>query len=149
MASLTPHCEQVLVVGGAHIEPLRRTLPMARVMYAPDWRKGMRWSLRSGLRACPPGPVLMTHVDRPGILDSTLEALIDSHHVLPTVPRYRGRNGHPIIIPQYLRERLMEWDATPLRDIMRKAGFDVVETNDPAVIRNVNRREDWARLRAS
>ena len=32
----------------------------------------------------------MTHVDRPGILHSTLEALINSH-MSCTVPRYRGR----------------------------------------------------------
>jgi len=143
------HCQKVIVVGGAHFEHLRRVLRPEQLVYAQNWRNGMRSSLRTGLQHLPKGPVLMTHVDRPGITRCTLESLVTAHGRRPMVPVYKGRMGHPIIIPQYLRKRLMESDNVPLRTLISQAGYDRIETHDPAVIRNINQRVDWARLRAS
>ncbi len=149
MDDLTHHCDRILVVGGAHIEPLRRVVHPENLVYAPLWRKGMRWSLRTALDVLPPGPVLITHVDRPGICTQTLSTLISALGHLPIIAQYQGRLGHPVLVPGHLRNRLMEQDGLPLNYVFKKTGFRVVETGDPAVIRNINRREDWARLRAS
>lgn len=145
-ALLAAGCREVVVVLGAHAARIRPAIPgRARAVYAAEWRRGMRASLRAGLAALPPGPVLLTHVDRPLVAPATLRALIAAPDL--TIPTWRGVPGHPVRLPPSLRPRLRQGDDTPLRDILARARPRHLECADPGVTLNVNTPADLARLR--
>ncbi|MCB9528596.1 MAG: nucleotidyltransferase family protein [Myxococcales bacterium] len=139
-------CREVVVVLGAHADRIRPAIPgRARVIHAAEWRRGMRASLRAGLAALPPGPVLLTHVDRPLVAPATLAALVAARGLV--IPTHHGAPGHPVRLPASLRPRLLCGDDTPLRDILARACPRHLECDDPGVTHNVNTPADLARLR--
>jgi len=139
-------CAEVVVVVGAHAAEIAPAVPApGRVVVAGEWRRGMRASLAAGLAALPPGPVLLTHVDRPWVAPSTWAALIEAKGLV--IPVYRGRGGHPIRLPDALRRRLSTADDTPLRDIVRAARPRRLAVDDVGVTINANTPADLARLR--
>lgn len=129
-------CETVTALLGAHAREIRAAGPACALVDAPDWADGMRASLAAGLRALPPGPVLLTHVDRPRVAVSTIAALLERASTRPLVAAYEGRGGHPIILPAALCLRLHEPDEIPLRDLL--VDVLLVSTDDPAVLENIN-----------
>ncbi len=134
-------CDRVVVVVGADAAAIAARIP--DTIYAADWRRGMRASLRAGLRALPAGPVLLTHCDRPHVARATLGALArGSDEVL--LPSYRGVTGHPVRIPARLRARLLFGDDVPLREVLR--GGRVLPVDDPGILLNLNRPADLAAL---
>ena len=142
-------CETVTVVAGAHYEIIRCHLgDQVQIVRATDWQRGMRSSLRAGLLKIPPGPVLLTHVDRPTVSAETLSLLASAPGKLPVIPLYRGRAGHPVRIPDWLRDRLVRHDQTPLREIFKRSGLLRVKVADSGVIENINSRRDYDQLRA-
>jgi CTP:molybdopterin cytidylyltransferase MocA len=147
--SLSRVCQEVYVVTGAHTHRIRAAhIRGAEWVVADNWHQGMRASLRAALRSMPPGHVLLTHVDRPTISKETLLALTQGPIIRPRVPVFRGQHGHPVLLPQWLRLRLGEADAKPLRNILREAYVEGVMSEDSRSILNLNRREHWARHRA-
>ena len=142
-------CEAVYVVAGAHYRHIsEHTNPPKHIIHAPNWRGGMRRSLRTGVLALPAGHILLSHVDGPGITRNTLEQLVEPPIRRVRIPRFRGRPGHPVLIPSWLRKRLTQSDRLPLRDILRRSQPEYVQTRDPAVIRNLNSRSDWRQFLA-
>lgn len=139
-------CAEVTVVVGAHAAEIRPAVPApARVVINGEWRRGMRASLAAGLAALPPGPVLLTHVDRPWVAPATWAALVAADGLV--IPTHRGRGGHPIRLPAALRARLGAGDDTPLRDLVAAARPTRLAVDDPGVIVNANTPRDLARLR--
>ena len=144
--ALSMVCEAIYVVTGAHTHRIRANSGVEpRWVDAPNWRRGMRASLRAGLLAMPAGHVLLTHVDRPPVDPITLQLLTAGHRAHPRVPIYRGRPGHPVLLPNWLRSRLLETDDTPLRDVLRRAQLRRVATPDSRVLDNLNDRPGWRR----
>ena len=142
-------CEQVFVVLGGTTGRLEAEVPThATAVYALKSRWGMRASLRAGLLNIPPGHVLLNHIDRPDIDEDTLTLLTSGHINGPRIPMYRGQTGHPVLIPNWLRYRLLETDGMTLRDIFRKSPLERIETGDPGVVRNLNTRVEWQRFLA-
>lgn len=142
-------CDTVTIVTGAHHALIRARLDgTARLVHASDWYRGMRASLRVGLLAIPSGPVLMTHVDRPSVHLDTIKLMASTPGNRPVIPLYRGRVGHPVRIPDWLRKRLILNDQTPLREVFKKAGFIRLDVPDPGVIENINSQRDYDTLRA-
>ncbi len=137
-------CDPIAVVEGAH----RLDVPApAFGVAAPDWARGMRASLRAGLAALPPGPVLLTHADRPLVAPATLRALLDAPRGRPAIPVHAGAPGHPVRLPAALRARLLEDDDTPLRDVL--AACDVIHliVEDPGVLLDVDSPAEYEALR--
>ena len=142
-------CETVTIVGGVHAHSIRAVVgERARVVLVPDWSRGMRASLRAGLRHTPPGAVLLTHIDRPNIARSTLQVLVNRPERMPLIPVFRGQRGHPVWIPGWLRQRLLKTDDTPLRDVFARSGYVRVSVDDPGIVENINSRLEYDRLRA-
>lgn len=139
-------CPTVIVVVGAHAEQIGPAVPgRARVVVAGEWRRGMRASLRAGLAAASPGPILLTHVDRPLVAHATLEALIA--HAGLTIPTHRGQPGHPVHLPQSLRPCLLAPDDTPLSALLARHAPRHLPVDDPGVCHNINTPADLAHLR--
>ena len=141
-------CQQVTIVSGAHFETIRKMHPHLNIVRSRSWRRGMRASLRDGVRSIPKGDILLTHCDRPGVEQGTIDRLINTHGFRPRVPMYRGLGGHPVWIPEWLRPRLLEDDGAPLRTVLRNANFESVFAPDLGIQCNLNHRQDWFRFRA-
>ncbi len=133
---LRPVCDEVLVVVGRHAAEIAPHVD--RVARAPAWRRGMRASLRAGLRAASPGPVLLTHCDRPWVHRSTLAALAAATDAAPVLPFHRGHPGHPVRLPAWLRPRLLAPDDTPLRAILFGHAPRALPVDDPGVLLDAN-----------
>ncbi|MCB9529590.1 MAG: NTP transferase domain-containing protein [Myxococcales bacterium] len=139
-------CGEVIVVLGAHAEAVRAAVPgCARVVHNGEWRRGMRASLRAAVAAARPGPLVLTHVDRPLVAPATLTALVAACGV--TIPTHRGEPGHPVRLPAALRPRLLAADDTPLSALLARARPRHLPVDDPGVCLNVNTPADLTRLR--
>lgn len=136
-------CTPVRVVVGADAPTLAPLLGDIAVV-APDWVDGMRASLRAGLRALPPGPVILTHVDRPLVRVETVRALVGA--VGPAIAHYAGEPGHPLRLSEGLRGRLMDPDDTRLDHVLTRWSPAAVEVDDPGVLHNINTPADYAAL---
>lgn len=144
---LRPVCAEVVVVVGRHAAEIAPLVDRA-VVHA-GWRRGMRSSLRAGLRALPPGPVLLTHCDRPLVRPSTLSALASATDGAPLLPFHDGRPGHPVRLPAWLRPRLLAPDDIPLRDVLRAAAPRSLPVRDAGVLRDANTPEAFRFLVAA
>ena len=77
----------------------------------PDYAQGKTTSIKAGLRTlAPDGPaaILILNVDQPRSPE-TISDLLQRHleaEALITIPTYKGKGGHPIIIDSVLLEEL-------------------------------------------
>ena len=87
-------CSRVIVVTGAHHRAIVAAKPPgADIIFNRQWPQGMRSSLRKGLTSIGAGPVILTHVDRPGVKPSTVRTLIAQSHTRPTAEPYQTHIG--------------------------------------------------------
>jgi CTP:molybdopterin cytidylyltransferase MocA len=145
------HCVPVIVVLGAAGESVRAaTRRQATFVQNGHWESGQTSSMQCGLRAMPAEAegVLFTLVDHPAVKMETIDALLTPGRALLRVPRYQGRNGHPIwfsrgLIPGFLA--LAESGAA--RDVVRSHASvtEFVDVDDPGVLADI---DDVAAYRA-
>ena len=159
---------QVIVVGGAHIDAVRRAMPSheprARVIEHVGWPQGQLSSLLAGLAAIDDQllleAVVVTPVDVPLVSASTVAAVIAAWRrtrapiVRPVDPstslRAGGaRHGHPVIFDRSIFEDLRSADPA----IGAKAVFAAhrdrvlnVEVNDAGAFEDIDTPEDYQRL---
>jgi CTP:molybdopterin cytidylyltransferase MocA len=155
-----------VVVWGAH--PIAAELvPGAMLVENPSWPDGQLSSLKAGLRAVmdvregeggplrgsSPG-ILVLAVDRPHVRPSTVDSLLAAHRRDPRAiwqPLYKGKRGHPIlypgkILPLVLRLPGLSSARDLFRDPVIAAMRRTVDTDDPAVLENLDTPDDLARL---
>jgi molybdenum cofactor cytidylyltransferase len=105
--ALAAGCDPVIVVLGSNAPRLRTELTNlpVHIMENPDWQQGMGTSIRTGLSAMPPQPVIITLCDQPLIDAAALKKLIDAHHSTnrPLIAaQYAGTLGVPALFsPEY------------------------------------------------
>ncbi len=152
--------ETVVVVQGAEALPAQAR-PGASLVDNAAWARGPLGSLQIGLQrvqheAPDAAAVVVLTVDRPHIHATTMRALAAAVAQDPGAvwqPRHQLRRGHPIVYPMDVATRLcaLRPPDTP-RTLLaqpeiaeRRRQFDV---DDPAVLENLDRPEDLARLPA-
>ena len=151
---------EVVVVGGAHIDAVRRAMPSAesraRVIEHVGWQHGQLSSLLAGLAAIEDQllleAVLVTPVDVPLVSAATVAAVIAAWRRTraPIVRPANGeRHGHPVIFDRAIFDDLRSADPA----IGAKAVFATyrdrilnVEVNDPGAFEDVDTPEDYRRL---
>lgn len=103
----------------------------------PDYSQGMLTSLKAGLRVVPDScdTVLFTLVDHPAVLESTVDAVMQSAAAI-AIPRFENRRGHPVLIrrriaAEFLREPL----TSKVRDVIDRhaAEIEYIEVGDPGI----------------
>jgi len=151
---------RVLVVGpGPEAQEIR--LAVARhdvhVVENRDVEGGPIASLRVGLaavQALAPAGVLVWPVDLPHVRVDTVDRLLEEfrrHHPFAVVPRFGSRRGHPIVWGQPAFAELAESEEATregARAVLHRHESEVTEVpvDDPAVIDDLNTREDYERL---
>lgn len=151
---------QIVVVGGAHLDAVRRAMPTheprARVVEHAGWEQGQLSSLLAGLEAVDDHllleAVLVTPVDVPLVSASTVAAVIAAwrRSRAPIVRPVNGdRHGHPVIFDRSIFADLRSADPA----IGAKAVFAThrdrvlnVEVNDAGAFEDIDTPEDYARL---
>lgn len=148
----------IAVVQGAIALPADAIVGAERVEN-PRWPEGPLTSLQAGLARAlgePIDAVLVVTIDRPHIAATTIDALVAAWRGAPDrvwQPSFEGVHGHPIVWPVDLARRLAALeppstarDLAHASDVMLRRSYLPVE--DPAVIENLDRPEDLARLPA-
>lgn len=152
---------RVFVVLGAHAQEVRAvleglgTIPVVH----PTWAQGRTGSVKAGLRAVDrsDGPTLLWAVDHPFLRPTTLAALLGpppsdlSPGISWTVPVFRGRRGHPVVLGARARGEVLTYaDDEPLFRYPRGHPEEVreVTVEDPGVLENIDTPEAWAAARA-
>src|SRR2546428_9904179 len=123
----------------------------------PDPETGPIASLRSALRALQPlqpSAALVWPVDLPHVRVTTVERLLEAHRrtdAPAVVPTFAERRGHPVIWGLALFPDLLESKAATregARAVLHQHEKEVVRVpvDDPAVIDELNKPEDYERL---
>ena len=149
---------RVVVLGpdGPRIRPILAPHECV-IVDAPDVNAGPIGSLRAALgalRTARPSAALVWPVDLPHVRIATVERLIETHqrtHAPAVVPTFGGRRGHPVLWDQAVFPELESSTAAAragARAVLRAHEADVVPVavDDPAVVDDINTREDYERL---
>lgn len=121
----------------------------AAVCVNSDPARGMLSSVAAGL-ACVPGEAgaLIAPVDHPYVRVATVKSLLAAFAGFPdhiVKPVYRGRTGHPIILPDNVCQIVRHASGTTtLREVLVQTGARVryVDVDDEGVLVNVNTPAD-------
>jgi molybdenum cofactor cytidylyltransferase len=148
--------DRVWVVIGPDGEQIRLALADRDLAFVtnPDTEGDMLSSVRCGLRALPApwDAVLVVVGDQPALTPQLVRNLVCSFQTSRSgiaVPTCRGKRGHPILIARlYLEELLTHHDSVGLRGLLQAHPADVIEVQieDPAVLEDMDRLDDYARM---
>ena len=146
---------RVVVVLGHQAERLQPVLEgQEGVVWVvnPDYSRGKTTSIKAGLDALGdqmPAALLVLNVDQPRRAE-TLRALLRQHQrgsFLITIPTYRGKGGHPIIMDSSLLDELrgIEEDSQGLRAVAQRHldSTQRVEMETPEVLWDLNTPEQY------
>ncbi len=110
----------------------------------PEPGRGRTGSLQRGLAALPPAApgFLLWPVDMPLVRARTVQALLGAAAEAPqrlVQPAWRGRLGHPLVVPARAFASLAAADPdVPLRALLRELPRRVLSTSDRGVRANIN-----------
>lgn len=144
--------EVIVVVGRDARTELERDVnamldPRVRTVENPDPSRGMFSSIQEGVAQANGDTILVMPGDMPFVSPETVRAVIAAFERRPGIvsPRYRGKRGHPVALPQSLSEEIRAADPrATLHDVIH-AHTDIrvdVDVDDPGINRDVDRPED-------
>ena len=144
--------EVIVVIGKDDRAELERDVnamldPRVRAVENPDPSRGMFSSIQEGVAQAQGDAILIMPGDMPFVSPETVRAVIAAYERKPAIvsPRYRGKRGHPVALPAFLRDEIRA--ASPgatLHDVIH-AHMDIrvdVDVDDPGINRDVDRPED-------
>ena len=147
------------------LQPLVDGLDRVRHVYNPDYRQGKTTSLRAGVRALEgvgcgeDDAVLVLNVDQPRSpeavrrvialhMESLEGGLRDRPHLI-TVPTYRGKGGHPVVLSASLVPEMAEIteETLGLKAVVKKHAADTqrVEVDLPEILLDLNTPQEYER----
>lgn len=144
--------EVIVVVGRDARAELERDVntmldPRVRPVENPDPSRGMFSSIQEGVAQAQGDMILVMPGDMPFVSPDTVRAVIAAYERKPAIvsPRYRGKRGHPVVLPASLRDEIRAADPrATLHDVIH-AHTDIrvdVDVDDPGINRDVDRVED-------
>jgi molybdenum cofactor cytidylyltransferase len=144
--------EVIVVVGRDGRAELERDVnsmldPRVRPVENPDPSRGMFSSIQEGVAQAQGDMILVMPGDMPFVSPETVRAVIAAYERKPAIvsPRYRGKRGHPVVLPASLRDEIRAADRhATLHDVIH-AHTDMridVDVEDAGIVRDVDRPED-------
>lgn len=150
--------EEVLVLG-FEAEAIRREISEAllgavRVVVNGDYKSGIASSLRTGLAAVSSAmdAALIVLADQPFVRPESMLRILDVHRnsdAKIVVPFYRGKRGNPVLLDRSLFAEAMALEGdVGCRAIFANHADAIVrvDVDDPAVLADIDTREDFERL---
>mgnify|MGYP000882403905 FL=1 len=153
--------ERIVVVLGHdcdRLKPIVESVEGASWVLNPDYLQGKTTSLKIGVSALDDEPVadlLLLNVDQPRTVETVrvLVARHDSSESVITIPTYRGKGGHPIMISAALLPEMavIEEETEGLLAVVRRHAdaTDRFEVDDPSVLWDLNTPEQYEQALAS
>lgn len=141
--NLGRHCAPVIAVFGFDAARVSQAAPSGvMAVENRDYAQGMLTSLKAGLRAVPEAcdTVVFTLVDHPAVLDSTVDAVMQSAAAI-AIPRFENRRGHPVLIRRRIAEEfLREPLAAKVRDTIDRHASEIeyIEVTDPGIADDID-----------
>lgn len=142
--------QEILVALGYHQDEIRKRIPAIGFRYfnVKDFQEGMGASLRESVFALSPcDAFLVFPCDLPFLEEETVAALLRFRRRHPDkilVPRFNGRNGHPVLFPWSVKERFhqVQGDAGG-REIIKGRDTVFVDLDDPGVAADIDSPEEY------
>jgi molybdenum cofactor cytidylyltransferase len=144
--------EVIVVVGTDSRRELARDVnamndPRVRPVENPDPSRGMFSSIQIGVATANGDALVVLPGDMPYVRPETVRAVIAKFREQSTIvsPRYKGKRGHPVVLPLSLRDEIAATPPTAnLHEVIQRhpsAPFDL-EVSDPGVVRDVDTPAD-------
>ena len=157
--ALRPNADMVLVVAGKNAPNLTAIVDAAGAFLVVNRQPelGQFSSLRVGVQEVlnrGRDAAIITLVDRPPARPETIASLrqrfIETDlGVWAVVPRYSGRNGHPLVVGREMIEAFLSAPATATAREVEHANQPHIEyygVDDPLVVANVDTPQDYERI---
>ena len=159
--------EEIIVVTGHNSELLideidkfkaqRPDSSRIKTVYNENYNEGMFTSIQCGLKEAlsstgtdsSPGAVLLFPVDSPLISFDSIQTIIDAWTSIPDrlyVPCYRGKKGHPLLIPSIYYDEILRHDGSGgLKAITQKYSekMTLIDTKDESVVIDMDTLDDY------
>jgi molybdenum cofactor cytidylyltransferase len=121
-----------------------------RVLENADPTRGMFSSIQIGVASAVGDALLVLPGDMPYVRAETVRALIAKYQERPSIisPRYKGKRGHPVVMPLALRDEIAETAPTAnLHEVIKRHQDERVdlEVDDAGVNRDVDTPADLER----
>jgi len=147
--------EVIVVVGTDARRELERDVnsmndPRVRPVENPDPSRGMFSSIQAGVATANGDALVILPGDMPYVKPETVRAVIAKYRERPAIvsPRYRGKRGHPVVMPLRLRDEIAATAPTAnLHDVIHHHQDERVDLDveDAGVGRDVDTRADLGR----
>lgn len=147
--------EVIVVVGTEARRELERDVnamndPRVRPVENPDPSRGMFSSVQVGVATANGDALVVLPGDMPYVRPETVRAVIAKYREGPAIvsPRYKGKRGHPVVMPLSLRDEISATAATAnLHDVIHHHQDERVDldVDDAGVVRDVDTPADLER----
>jgi len=144
--------EVIVVVGADARRELERDVnamndPRVRPVENPDPSCGMFSSIQAGVATANGDALVVLPGDMPYVKPETVRAVIAKFRERSAIvsPRYRGKRGHPVVMPLSLRDEIAATSPTAnLHEVMHHHQDDRVDldVDDAGVVRDVDTKGD-------
>jgi molybdenum cofactor cytidylyltransferase len=145
--------DPVVVVTGCDHDEIKKALgeiSSAILVNNPDCRRGQISSLQCALKRLKSAEaVVMALIDHPGFSEALVLEMVrvyQDKNVAGVIPRYQGRNGHPVLFGRKMTEALLALDENQTaRDVVRdfQERIHYLDTEEEAVVRDLDCPEDY------
>lgn len=121
--------------------------PRVRPVENPDPSRGMFSSIQIGVATANGDALVVLPGDMPYVRPETVRAVIAKFRERSAIvsPRYKGKRGHPVVMPLSLRDEIAATPPTAnLHDVIKRHPGEPVdlEVTDPGVVRDVDTPAD-------
>lgn len=140
--------DQIVVVVAPDADELKRDVnafsdPRVWTVVNPDPSRGMFSSIQSGMAEAEGDALLVLPADMPFVKSTTVTRLLETFASRSAIvsPRYRGKRGHPVILPPALRDEIRAaGPGLTLHDILKRHPDERVDidVDDRGVVRDVD-----------
>ena len=147
--------EVIVVVGTADRAALERDVnamndARVRPVENPDPARGMFSSIQEGVVTASGDALVVLPGDMPFVRPETVRLLIDRHRESGAIvsPRYRGKRGHPVVLPMRLRDEIRTTPTSAnLHEVIKRHADTRVDLDldDPGIVRDVDTPSDLER----
>jgi len=151
--------DDIVVVIGASAEQIRSSVRFdeERVVFNPEYRKGMSGSLKLGIEALgsETEAAIIALGDQPFLSSKTVDRLVDEYLATKApivVPVYRGQRGNPVLFDSSLFSQIREIEGDKgAKSVVLKneARVREVAVEDEGVLLDIDTPSDYEKARTS